>query len=78
MQKFTLSDIHIEVPRLDYEKLSGDRLGESSEAICRRMQVTRDIQLSRFQMEAQMLFVTPICVSGRYSSFAGCGMRVRV
>jgi predicted ATPase with chaperone activity len=26
-------DIHIEVPRVDYEKLSGDRLGESSEAI---------------------------------------------
>ncbi|MDL1944913.1 magnesium chelatase, partial [Chloroflexi bacterium CFX2] len=23
-------DIHIEVPRVDYEKLSGDRLGETS------------------------------------------------
>jgi magnesium chelatase family protein len=23
-------DIHIEAPRVDYEKLSGDRMGESS------------------------------------------------
>jgi magnesium chelatase family protein len=30
-------DIHIEVPRVDYEKLSGDRLGESSEAIRQRV-----------------------------------------
>ena len=27
-------DIHIEVPRVDYEKLSSDRVGESSQAIC--------------------------------------------
>jgi magnesium chelatase family protein len=26
-------DIHVEVPRVDYQKLSSDRLGESSEAI---------------------------------------------
>ncbi|MGB7876475.1 MAG: ATP-binding protein, partial [Anaerolineales bacterium] len=26
-------DIHIEVPRVDYEKLSSDRLGESSASI---------------------------------------------
>ena len=26
-------DIHIEVPSVDYEKLSGDRLGETSETI---------------------------------------------
>ena len=26
-------DIHIEVPRVDYEKLSNDRVGESSESI---------------------------------------------
>jgi predicted ATPase with chaperone activity len=24
-------DIHIEVPRVDYEKLSGDQMGETSE-----------------------------------------------
>ena len=30
-------DIHIEVPRVDYDKLSGDRVGESSESICARV-----------------------------------------
>jgi magnesium chelatase family protein len=31
-------DIHIEVPRVDYEKLSGDRVGEPSECIRARVQ----------------------------------------
>lgn len=41
-------DIHIKVPRVDYEKLSGDRLGESSELIRKRVQTARDIQNHRF------------------------------
>ncbi|HLO28382.1 MAG TPA: ATP-binding protein [Anaerolineales bacterium] len=41
-------DIHIEVPRVDYEKLSGHRLGESSECIRARVQAARDIQRARF------------------------------
>jgi len=41
-------DIHIEVPRVDYEKLSSDRVGESSEAIRKRVQTARDIQHHRF------------------------------
>ena len=41
-------DIHIEVPRVDYQKLSGDRLGESSETIRCRVQSARDIQCQRF------------------------------
>jgi len=41
-------DIHIEVPRVDYEKLSGDRVGESSESIRARVQAARDIQSKRF------------------------------
>ena len=41
-------DIHIEVPRVDYEKLSGDRLGETSESIRARVQAARNIQLARF------------------------------
>jgi magnesium chelatase family protein len=41
-------DIHIEVLRVDYEKLSGDRIGESSECIRARVQAARDIQLRRF------------------------------
>lgn len=41
-------DIHIEVPRVDYEKLSGDRFGETSETIRKRVQAARDIQRQRF------------------------------
>ena len=41
-------DIHIEVPRVDYDKLSGDRVGESGKAIRARVQAARNIQLSRF------------------------------
>ena len=41
-------DIHIEVPRVDYEKLIGDRLRETSETIRARVQVARDIQSKRF------------------------------
>jgi len=41
-------DIHIEAPRVDYEKLSGDRVAESSEAIRKRVQAARNIQLARF------------------------------
>src|SRR5258706_9862070 len=41
-------DIHIEVPRVDYEKLSGDRMGETSEAIRKHVQAARNIQQQRF------------------------------
>ena len=41
-------DIHIEVPRVDYEKLSGNKVSESSEAIRKRVQVARSIQNKRF------------------------------
>ena len=41
-------DIHIEVPSVDYEKLSGDRVEESSTSIRARVQVARDRQTKRF------------------------------
>jgi magnesium chelatase family protein len=41
-------DIHVEAPRVDYEKLSGDRLSESSASIRARVQAARDIQNRRF------------------------------
>jgi magnesium chelatase family protein len=41
-------DIHIEVPRVDYEKLSGGRMGETSELIRARVQAARDIQVNRY------------------------------
>ncbi len=41
-------DIHIEVPRVDYDKLSSDRLGEPSSVIRQRVQAARQRQLERF------------------------------
>ena len=41
-------DIHIEVPRVNYEKLSGNWIGQTSASIRARVQTARDIQQSRF------------------------------
>jgi magnesium chelatase family protein len=41
-------DIHMEVPRVDYEKLSDARAGESSASVRLRVQAARDRQLARF------------------------------
>jgi magnesium chelatase family protein len=41
-------DIHIQVPRVDYEKLAGDRLGEKSETIRARVERARERQRARF------------------------------
>jgi magnesium chelatase family protein len=38
----------IEVPRVDYEKLRSDRLGESSASIRERVQAARECQRVRF------------------------------
>ena len=42
-------DIHVEVPRADYEKLSSGRLGESSAFIQERAQAARERQRVRFE-----------------------------
>jgi magnesium chelatase family protein len=39
----------IEVPRVDYEKLSSDRLGEPSAAIRQRVEAARERQRARFR-----------------------------
>jgi len=41
-------DIHIEVPRVQYEKLSDDRMGEPSSAIRARVEAARERQRQRF------------------------------
>jgi magnesium chelatase family protein len=41
-------DIHVEVPRVDYEKLTDERLGERSEAIRARVEGAREVQRQRF------------------------------
>jgi magnesium chelatase family protein len=42
-------DIHIEVPRVEYEKLSDQRLGETSQAIRARVERARMVQRERFR-----------------------------
>ena len=46
-------DIHIEVPRVEYEKLSDDRLGEPSAAIQARVEAARQRQRERFDVGAR-------------------------
>jgi len=41
-------DIYIEVPRVDYEKLSDKRLGETSEMVRARVEKARTLQRARF------------------------------
>jgi magnesium chelatase family protein len=42
-------DIHIQVPRVDYEKLSDSRLGESSSTVQSRVEAARELQRNRFK-----------------------------
>ncbi len=42
-------DIVVEVPRIEYEKLTDERLGESSEVVRRRVEAARQIQRERFE-----------------------------
>jgi magnesium chelatase family protein len=46
-------DIHIEVPRVEFEKLSDQRLGEPSESIRKRVEAARQRQRERFAVMAE-------------------------
>jgi len=41
-------DIHLEVPRVEYEKLASDRAGEPSGAVRQRVEAARERQRARF------------------------------
>jgi magnesium chelatase family protein len=45
-------DIHVEVPRVEYDKLSDQRLGEPSAVIQKRVEAARERQRQRFQKES--------------------------
>jgi magnesium chelatase family protein len=47
-------DIHVEVPRVSYKRLSEERRGESSDAIRERVKESRKIQWERYRMEEEM------------------------
>ncbi len=42
-------DIHVEVPQVDFKKLAGDEIGESSDSIRARVNRAREIQRLRFE-----------------------------
>jgi magnesium chelatase family protein len=48
-------DIHIEVPRVEYEKLSDERLGEPSAALRERVEAARERQRQRFAGNGDIL-----------------------
>ena len=48
-------DIHIEVPRVEYEKLSDDRTGEPSATIRARVEAARQCQRQRFAASERLL-----------------------
>ena len=41
-------DIHVEVPRVEYEKLTDERLGEPSASVRARVERAREVQRQRF------------------------------
>jgi magnesium chelatase family protein len=71
-------DIHVEVPRVDYEKLSGDRVGETSEAIRARAQAARDIQNKHFSHNGASDIVCNADMRvGEIGSIANCRRKVK-
>jgi magnesium chelatase family protein len=44
-------DLHVEVPRVNFDKLNSDTMGEESPAIKKRIEAARHIQKERFQNE---------------------------
>lgn len=54
-------DIHIEVPRVDYDKLSSDRMGEPSSEIRKRVQAARELQNRRFSQIANHESLKIVC-----------------
>src|SRR5260221_14711598 len=60
------------VPPVDYEKLSSDRMGETSELIRKRVQAARNVQQQRFASSQSYMRV------GDSGNFASYKMRIRV
>ena len=54
-------DIHIQVPRVEFEKLNDDRLGESSSVIQTRVEAARQVQRDRFMVEGKPTRHASLC-----------------
>jgi magnesium chelatase family protein len=60
-------DIHVEVPRVEFEKLTGRRLGEPSAAVQARVEAARERQRARFDAQG----------SGERPSVIACNAEMR-
>lgn len=56
-------DIHVEVPRVDFDKLMGDERAESSLDIRRRVESARNRQVQRFEQQAGLFANADMTVS---------------
>ena len=66
--------LNIEGPRVDYEKLSGDRVGESSQSIRARVQAAPDIHSNDFGITIRrILFEVQTCTWGKIKQY--CKLR---
>ena len=65
-------DIHVEVPRVDYEKLSSDRLGEPSQDVRARVEAARERGL-----EFPCQVSTEESMPCGYGACAGCVVPLR-
>jgi len=63
-------DIHVEVPRVPYEKLTGERLGEPSSVVATRVEAARDRQRKRFASHDSRVMCNADTRSGRL--MCGC------
>jgi magnesium chelatase family protein len=54
-------DIHIQVPRVEFDKLNDDRLGESSDVIQNRVESARQLQRNRFLKEEKRTRYSTLC-----------------
>jgi len=70
--------IHIEVLRVDYEKLNSDRVGESSTSIRQRVQAARERQRQRFSKNGSLHTVCNADMRvEEIGSIASCRLRVK-
>ena len=71
-------DIHVEVPRVVYEKLSGDRMWETSETIRKCVQATRNIQHQRFASLQSDIVCNADMRVGKVGNFTSCRLKVKI
>jgi predicted ATPase with chaperone activity len=67
-------DIHIDVSRVDYEKLSNDRVGKPSASIRQRVQAARERQRKRFSKNGALVPCAKICGSANDDGILGQGI----